>query len=100
VDYRYLISGKPYFSLPAFIPVTFELTILLSALAAFLGMLVLNRLPRFHHPVFYSPRFARAATTGSSSVSTPAILSLTWQQHIACLPNELGGRGTTESGDD
>ena len=57
VDYPYLISGKPFFSLPANIPVIFELTILLSAFAAFFGMLLINGLPRFHHPVFNSPRF-------------------------------------------
>lgn len=57
VDYPYLISGKPLFSLPANIPVIFELTILLSAFAAFFGMLLINGLPRFHHPVFSSARF-------------------------------------------
>ncbi len=57
--YKIIFSGKPYASGPAFIPVTFEVTILLSAFGAFLGMLGLNRLPRLHHPVFKSARFRR-----------------------------------------
>ncbi len=48
VDYPMNISGKPLFSLPANIPVTFELIILFSALTAFFGVLVLNGLPRFN----------------------------------------------------
>ena len=60
VDYPLRISGKPFFSLPAFVPVMFELTVLLGAFGAFLGMLVLNGLPRFYHPVFRCERFRRA----------------------------------------
>jgi hypothetical protein len=59
--YDYLISGKPIFSLPANIPPIFELTILLSAFGAFFGMIALNKLPQFYHPVFKSERFARAS---------------------------------------
>lgn len=60
VDYPFVISGKPLFSWPAFIPVTFELMVLFSALGAVLGMLGLNRLPQYYHPLFKSKRFARA----------------------------------------
>lgn len=59
--YEFLISGKPFASIPAFIPVTFELTILLSASGAALGMLILNGLPRWYHPVLKSDRFARCS---------------------------------------
>lgn len=59
VDYPFLISGKPFFSIPASIPVAFELTILLSAFASFGGMLALNGLPRFYRPHFRSDRFRR-----------------------------------------
>jgi len=59
-DYPLVISGKPLFSLPANIPVTFELTILLGAMAAFVGMLALNGLPQLYHPVFHGKRFRRA----------------------------------------
>jgi hypothetical protein len=59
VDYPLVISGKPLFGLPANIPVTFELTVLLSALSTFFGMWGLNGMPRLHHPVFNSARFRR-----------------------------------------
>ena len=57
--YPLVISGKPYWSWQAFIPVTFEVTILFSALGAVLGMFGLNKLPRHHHPLFRSRNFER-----------------------------------------
>ena len=58
--YPLVISGKPYFSWPAFIPITFELSVLFGALGAVFGMLGLNRLPMHHHPLFRSKVFERA----------------------------------------
>ncbi len=57
--YPLTISGKPYWSLPANVPVMFELTVLFSALTTFYGLWTLIRLPRFHHPVFSVARFRR-----------------------------------------
>lgn len=64
VDYKLIISGKPFFSYPAFVPVTFELMILFSAFAAVFGMFALNKLPEWYHPVFKSKSFKRVTSHG------------------------------------
>jgi mono/diheme cytochrome c family protein len=62
--YPLIISGKPFFSLPANVPIIFELMVLFSAIAAFLGVLVLNLLPQFWHWTMGGSRFAKSTTDG------------------------------------
>ena len=60
IEWPIIVGGRPAFSLPAFIPPMFELTILFAAFVAVFGMLFLNGLPSPYHPVFNVPRFALA----------------------------------------
>jgi hypothetical protein len=61
VDYPLNIGGRPYHSAPAFIPITFEMTVLFASAAALISALVLGGLPRLWHPVFEIDGFERAS---------------------------------------
>lgn len=62
--YKYIVSGKPAATIVPFVPIIFELTVLLSAFGAVFGMLALNGLPRLHHSLFNHPAFARVTDDG------------------------------------
>ena len=64
--YPLIVHGKPrnFWTVPAFFPIMFELTILFSAFTAFFSVLIMNGLPRWHHPVFNWDRFTRASNDG------------------------------------
>lgn len=93
--YPMIISGKPFASVPAFIPVTFELTILLSAFGSFFGMLLMNGLPRHYHPTLRSERFRRV-TNDRFFISVEADDPVfDWRQTRAMLEN-LGASAVEE----
>lgn len=61
LDFPLRVAGRPYHSWPAFIPVTFELTVLGAAFAAFFATLIGNRATQLHHPLFAVDAFMRAS---------------------------------------
>ncbi|HVU05924.1 MAG TPA: DUF3341 domain-containing protein [Polyangiaceae bacterium] len=61
VDYPLDVGGRPTHAVAAYVPITFETTMLFASVAAFAGALVLCGLPRLHHPIFTVPGFERAS---------------------------------------
>ena len=61
INYRLVIGGKPFFDFSYTIPIAFELTVLFSAFASFLGMWAINGLPRLYHPSFNYSQAHRAS---------------------------------------
>jgi len=98
IDYPLIIGSKPLNSREAWVPITFELTILLGAFAAVGGLLALTGLPRLYHPAFASEAFARASDDGFfltveaadarfDPVNTPEFLSELGGLDVALLEN-------------
>ena len=95
VDYPLVIAGKPYFAWQFALPVTFELSILLSAFGTVFGMFALNLMPRPYHPLDSVPAFKRVTDDKfflSIEVSDP----LFDMEKTKALLSELGGTGITD----
>ena len=60
IEYPLNIGGRPYFSWPSFVPITFEMMVLTTALSGLFGLLAICGLPRYNHPLFNSRAFDRA----------------------------------------
>jgi hypothetical protein len=73
IDYPLNIGGRPLFAWPSYIPITFELTILMGALAGVLGLFFFTRLPQPYHPVFNSPDFIEHGSSDAFYLEIQAI---------------------------
>lgn len=72
IDYPLVLSGKPFFSYQTYGIAAWAVMVLTSALTALVGMLVLNKMPRLHHPLFYSANFSQKANDDGFFVSIEA----------------------------
>ncbi len=88
--WHWTVSGKPTWSIPANVPIAFELTILLAAFATFLGMWGLNKLPQVWHPLFNSTNFLRASDD-SFFISIEAEDSKFDRQKTSAFLADIGG---------
>ena len=100
ISYPMNIAGRPLNSWPAFIPVTFELTVLGAALCAVFGMIALNGLPRPHHPVFNVRRFAERASSDRFYISIEASDPKFHLEETARFLQSLHAQHVTEVQDD
>lgn len=107
ITYPHIVSGRPLFSWPNFIPVIFECTVLFAGLTAFVGMLVRNNLPRPYHPVFAAPLVEDATTSKFVIVieatdprfnldETRRLLQQSGAEHVAEAPFEPSGEGQND----
>ncbi|PTY06728.1 DUF3341 domain-containing protein [Verrucomicrobia bacterium LW23] len=92
--YPMIVNGKPFFSLPAFFPVMFELTILFTAFATVFGMLAINMLPKWYNPVFNWDRFSKV-TDDSFFIVIETLDPRFDGPNTAAFLNSLGGTNIT-----
>jgi hypothetical protein len=96
IAYPLNIGGRPFNSWPAFIPVTFELTILFAAFAAVLSWILLSGLPLPYHPVFNVPRFAEIGSEKGYFLTIEATDPKFDRQRTADFLKDLGAREINE----
>src|SRR2546430_1516487 len=103
------VHGKPtnFFTVPAFFPIMFELTVLFGAFAAFFAVLIMNGLPRWYHPMFNWERFSRVTNDGFflaieardprfSEAGVHQLLEETGGQHITIVHEDRSEEHTSE----
>ena len=96
IIYPLIVMGKPtnFYTVPAFFPIMFELTVLFSALTAFIGLLIMNGLPRWNHPIFNWERFLRVSDDKFFAVIESGDLQFEADEAGKLLA-ELGGSNLT-----
>ena len=94
IDYPLNVGGRPTLSLPAWVPITFELSVLLCAFGIFFGLLGLSRLPQPYHPVFESEEF-RSASTHGYWLSVPTAMTTVKADDIKNQLTTLGATHVT-----
>ncbi|HEY0872785.1 MAG TPA: DUF3341 domain-containing protein [Vicinamibacterales bacterium] len=90
------IGGRPFNSWPAFIPVTFEVTILFAALTCVFGMIVLNGLPQPYHPVFNVKKFAERGSQDALFLAIEADDPRFDREKTRAFLQQLGAREINE----
>jgi hypothetical protein len=93
-------QGKPYFSLPGFVPILDLLTILLSAIMSIVGMTLLGFLPRLHHPLWEWDLFNRATHDKFFIVIEANDPRFTTEKMVIDLLTEIGGANVTLIGEE
>lgn len=96
IDYPLVVHGKPtnWATVPAFFPIMFELTVLISAFACVFALLVFNQLPKWYHPIFNWDRFAKVTDNGFFLVIEAADPQFSEKETRALL-EEIGGTHVT-----
>ncbi len=92
LDYPLIIGGKPFFTWPAFIPITFEVTVLAAALATVGTLLfVMFRFPRTSHPL-HDTNYMRNVSSDKFGLVITAIDPMFDEQKIKDFLSTLGGK--------
>lgn len=99
IDYPINVGGRPLYSWPAFIPILFELTVLLAGCSAFFGVLALCGFPRPHFPLFSLPQFADA-TSSRMFLCIEKTDPIYDSELTARFLREIGSVGVWEVGDE
>ncbi len=98
-DYPLNVAGRPSHAVPAFIPITFETTVLFAGGAAFFGALLLGRMPRLYHPIDETAEFQRACVDRFLLAVDATNDGFDDQHEIRARLEELGAQSVREFGD-